>query len=226
MGRQPDTRTSIIPGPPLRPRERASAAGMRAGVRPQCAPRVHPRPPCGPPTASPALTAVAPTTKGLLAMARMLRSFFTLCTMFLRIRSTLRITWGSGPRERRSAGSWHVRCHAASGGTRCTGHRRAGWRHSQAPGLPGCAPCSRTPHLDGVQVPGGALAGKVHTAKGAPRDGLQDLKVVDGHAASGGSTRRRCACAARAGRCCWGGRLQKRRLPGGCRACRQQGRQG
>jgi len=32
------------------------------------------------------------TTKGLLAMARMLRSFLTLCTMFLRIRSALRIT--------------------------------------------------------------------------------------------------------------------------------------
>lgn len=32
------------------------------------------------------------TTNGLLAMARMLRSFFTLCTMFLRMRSTLRIT--------------------------------------------------------------------------------------------------------------------------------------
>lgn len=32
------------------------------------------------------------TTNGLLAMARMFRSFFTLCTMFLRMRSTLRIT--------------------------------------------------------------------------------------------------------------------------------------
>ena len=32
------------------------------------------------------------TTKGLLAMARILRSFLTLSTMFLRIKSFLRIT--------------------------------------------------------------------------------------------------------------------------------------
>ena len=55
-------------------------------IRPESSQHLAPAPMTSTPSAS------QRTTNGLFAMARMLRSFLTLCTMFLRIRSALRIT--------------------------------------------------------------------------------------------------------------------------------------
>ncbi len=56
----------------------------------------------------------------------------------------------------------------------------------------------RSRHLDGQKVSRSPLLAQVHAPKGSPADGLQDLKVVNGHAAdviaTGAGGRRGRAC--------------------------------
>lgn len=38
-------------------------------------------------------------------------------------------------------------------------------------------------NLDGKEITSGSFSAEIHTTKSSPADGLQDLKVIDGHAA-------------------------------------------
>ena len=95
--------------------------------------------------------------KGLLALLMISRSKHAFSTRFLRIRSFLRMTCVDG-------------------------HGMLAWMRP-GNGWPPTSQLARThTHLDGKEVARGALPGQVHPAKGAARDGLQHLEVLDADA--------------------------------------------